>query len=101
MHEGQIWRDVAFVTKGCLRTFSIDDSGKVHTLYFAAENWWTGDRQSFLTGEPTRFNIDALEYSEVVVIERKNFDALCEQLPPFRDMIDVILQKSFVTHQSR
>ncbi len=101
MHEGQIWRDVAFVSKGCLRTFSIDNSGKEHTVYFAVENWWTGDRQSFLTGEPTRFNIDALENSEVVVIERKNFDNLCKELPAFCNMINAILQRSFVVHQSR
>jgi CRP-like cAMP-binding protein len=101
MHEGDIYKDVVFVTKGCLRSFSIDMEGREHTFYIAIENWWTGDRHCYLTEEPTKFNIDAVEDSEVVIITKECFDALCKELPLFNDMINIILQKSFITNQNR
>ena len=33
---------------------------------FSKERWWTGDRESLLTGKPSVNNIDALEDSEVL-----------------------------------
>ena len=101
MHEGEVWKHVVFVTKGCFRTFSIDDEGGEHSIYFAPENWWTGDRQSFVTGLPTKFNIDALEDSEAVLITKDNFETLCKELPLFNDMINDILHNSFISSQSR
>lgn len=101
LQEKQVWRHVAFVTKGCLRTFSIDNEGKEHTVYFAMENWWTGDRQSFLTGESSQLNVEALEDSEVIMIGKESFDKLCGDLPAFNEMINTILQRSFVAYQNR
>ena len=61
LHEGMVWKYNAFVCKGCLRTYRIDDKGNEHILQFCIENWWTGDRESLITGNrpipnvPNRF----------------------------------------------
>ena len=49
-----------FVTKGLLRSYSIDQAGKEHIIQFAPENWWIGDRDSFFFNEPSLFFIDAI-----------------------------------------
>lgn len=101
LQEGDVWKYNAFVTNGCLRTYSVDEKGNEHIMAFAIENWWTGDRESLLTGEPSRFNVDAVEDSGLVMFTRGNFDLLCSQIPAFNNMVNAILNKSFVTAQNR
>ncbi|KGO86662.1 cyclic nucleotide-binding protein [Flavobacterium rivuli WB 3.3-2 = DSM 21788] len=101
LQQGDVWGYNAFITQGCLRTYSVDEKGMEHVLSFAVENWWIGDRESLLSGEPSRFNIDAIEDSEVAIIRKVDFDRLCREIPAFNDMVNLILQKSFVASQNR
>lgn len=101
LQEGDVWKYNAFVTKGCLRTYSVNEKGLDHIIGFAIENWWTGDRESLTTGEPSRFNIDAVEDCEVVLITQPNFEIICKEISSFNDMVNAILQKSFIVAQNR
>jgi CRP-like cAMP-binding protein len=101
LQDGDVWKYDAFITKGCLRTYSVDGKGNEHVIGFGIENWWTGDRESLLSGEPSRFNIDAIEDSELIMFTHTNFQLLCQEIPAFNNMINNILQKSFVTSQNR
>jgi CRP-like cAMP-binding protein len=101
LQEGDVWSFHAFVTRGCLRTYTIDPKGLEHIIYFAIENWWTGDRESLLSGKPATFNIDAVEDSEVALINKSNFEQLCRNIPAFNTMVSVILEKSLAANQQR
>ncbi|MBS1661224.1 MAG: Crp/Fnr family transcriptional regulator [Bacteroidetes bacterium] len=101
LQEGDVWKYDAFVSKGCLRTYSINEKGLEHILNFAVENWWTGDREGLLSGLPSRFNIDAVEDSEVVLFLHANFLRLCQEIPALDSLVNTILQRSFVTSQKR
>lgn len=101
LQEGDVWKYNAFVTKGCVRTYTVDEKGAEHIINFAVENWWTGDRESLASGEPSIFNIDALEDAELVLINKSSFDTLCAEIPAFNDLINGILQKSFIVSQNR
>lgn len=101
LQEGDIWKYDAFITKGCLRTYSVDERGAEHILSFSMENWWTGDRESLMAQQPSRFNIDAIEDSELVVFTHDNFEMLCGEIPALNNMINTILQKSFIAAQNR
>jgi CRP-like cAMP-binding protein len=101
LQEGDVWSYNAFVATGCMRSYSVDEKGQEHIIGFAIENWWIGDRESLLSSKPSRFNIDAIEDSEVVLITQENFQRIGQQIPAFNDMINAILQKSFVVSQNR
>jgi CRP-like cAMP-binding protein len=101
LQAGDVWKYHAFVSSGCLRTYSIDEKDHEHIMTFSIENWWCGDRESLLSGEPARYNIDAVEDSEVVLFTQRNFEMLCREIPAFDQMINTILNKSFVTQQNR
>ena len=101
LQEGDIWKYDAFIVKGCLRTYSVDEKGAEHIIGFSIENWWTGDRESLLLQQPSRFNIDAVEDSEVILFTHDNFQLLCLEIPAFNDMVNAILQKSFIAAQNR
>ncbi|MCC8411186.1 Crp/Fnr family transcriptional regulator [Mucilaginibacter sp. UR6-1] len=101
LQDGDVWKYDAFITRGCVRTYSVDEKGNEHVISFSIENWWTGDRESLLSGEPSRFNIDAIEDTELVLFTHPNFELICRQIPAFNNMVNAILQKSFVTAQNR
>jgi len=69
IRAGEVARHGIFVVSGCLRTYTIDNKGKEHILQFSVEDWWTGDQNSFMTGTPTPYFIEALEDSEVLLFD--------------------------------
>lgn len=101
LQEGDVWKFHAFITKGCMRTYAVDDKGLEHIIYFGVENWWIGDRESLLSQMPTHFNIDAIEDSELVLFTNPNFEMICEKVPAFKDMVHAIISKSLNVNQSR
>lgn len=51
LQEGDICKSLAFVEKGMLREYLVDDAGE-HIIQFAIEGWTIADLLSFLTSEP-------------------------------------------------
>lgn len=101
LQEGDVWRHYAFVCKGCLRIYRLDEQGKEHILKFCIENWWAGDRESLLTGKPSRTFIDALEESVVILITKENFENLCREIPAFNSMVQELLNNTYIASQER
>ncbi|MET0466299.1 MAG: Crp/Fnr family transcriptional regulator [Chitinophagaceae bacterium] len=101
LQEGDVWKYDAFISKGCLRTYAIDERGDEHVIGLGIENWWIGDRESLLSGNPSKFNIDAVEDSELVLFAHQNFEKLCMDIPAFGNMVSQILQRSFIASQNR
>src|SRR6478735_11227303 len=67
LQEGDVCKYQAFVEKGILRSYTIDEKGNEHILQFASEGWWIADLSSFITEEPSVFNIEVLEDSELLL----------------------------------
>lgn len=101
LQEGDVWRYNAFITSGCLRTYSVNDKLQEHILNFAIENYWIGDRESLLNGTPSRYNIDAIEDSEVLLISKEDFAVLMKSIPQFQDLVNLIIERSFAASQDR
>ena len=101
MQEGTPWIYNVFVCSGLMRSFTVDLYGNECTTGFSPENYWTGDRESLMNGTPARFNIDAIEDAEVILIEKTNFDKLCKNIPQLNDLVNAILQRSFIVSQNR
>src|SRR5258708_674546 len=101
LQEGDVWRYHAFICAGCLRRYRTDDQGVEHTIQFTAENWWTGDRESLMNGTPSKYNIDAIEDSVVLLIRNEDFEMLCKKIPAFNELVNTILQRSLNASQER
>lgn len=42
LQEGEICRYFAFIIKGAMRQFYLDDKGVEHVINLYIENWWAG-----------------------------------------------------------
>ncbi|MCF8714493.1 Crp/Fnr family transcriptional regulator [Joostella atrarenae] len=101
LKQGAICKFEGYVTKGCLRVFTLDKNGKEHVLYFAVEDWWVTDIDSFTNGTPSYLSIQALEDSEVLLIDKEGKELLYETLPSIEKLFRVMSQKAMVVLQQR
>jgi CRP-like cAMP-binding protein len=99
--EGEVWHYNAFICRGLVKTFSIAENGAEHIISFAPEHHWTGDRESLINGTASRLNIDAIEPTELILIEKTDFEKLCAEIPQLNHLVNQLIQKSFIVSQGR
>lgn len=101
LQQDDVCKYTAFVEKGILRTYTIDDKGNEHMVQFAFEGWWASDIYSFLTGEPSVYNIDALEEAQLLLLTKSANEALLEKVPKMERYFRILSQNALVTFQRR
>jgi CRP-like cAMP-binding protein len=101
LQEGDVCKYVAFVDRGLLRTYTVGEKGQEHITQFAFEGWWIGDQFSFLTGEPSTYNIDALEDCELLLLTKSAEDEMLERIPKLERYFRILLQNSLIATQKR
>lgn len=101
LREGDICHHTFFVEKGLLRQFSIDDKGKEHILVFAPENWFVSERDSVYFNKPSAYYIQALEDSEVVLIDEAFLQQLAQKAPAFHEFNNRLLHNHIRHLQQR
>jgi CRP-like cAMP-binding protein len=101
LHEGEICKRVAYVEKGCFRSYTTDDSLHESITYFGFEGWWLADLHSLENQTPTVYNIQAVEDSAVYAINRNDFFDLLEQYPKFKDGHIQLVRKSYAVMMNR
>lgn len=101
LRERETCKFEGFVTKGLFRVFHIDSNGFEQVLYFAIENWWITDIDSFTNEIPSQLFIEALEDSEVLLISKKDKKFAYENLPKIEKLFRVMTQKTHVALQRR
>lgn len=101
LRAGDICKTENFITKGCLRTYTIDDNGFEHILMFGIEDWWAGDLHSFLTQTPATYFIEALEDTEVLQYTKTDLEILFVKVPKFERYYRLMLQKSMISLYQR
>jgi len=80
---GDVSTHAAFVTSGCLRSYVIDGKGKEHIVQFAPEEWWLADATSLMSGTPSQYFFDAVEDSELLVIDARSHEQVVERVPGY------------------
>ena len=101
LNEGDVCRYLGFVNSGCLRQYSIDNKGTEHIIQFAIEDWWVSDLQSFLSGFPATYNIDALQDSEVMLLGKSSRDELLEACPKMERFFRLLIEANHVATNQR
>ncbi|WP_074405608.1 MULTISPECIES: Crp/Fnr family transcriptional regulator [Aquimarina] len=101
LRQGDVCRFEGFVTKGCFRVYTIDNDGNENVLYFAVEDWWVTDIDSFTNQAPALLSIQALEDSEVLLINKKDKELLYQQMPKVEKLFRIMSQKTLVSLQRR
>ncbi|PKV75935.1 Crp/Fnr family transcriptional regulator [Pontibacter ramchanderi] len=101
LQEGDVCKVIAFVEKGALRAYSVDENSNEHIIQFGLEGWTISDLYSFLTGEPATYNIDALEDSELVIISKSAHEELLQTMPKYETFTRLNITGAYLAMQRR
>ncbi len=81
LNRGDIATKTYFVRKGLLRSYTIDEKGKEHIFMFAPEDWIMTDMVSQIYNIPSDLYIDALEETEVEILDKDTFEKINKTQP--------------------
>ena len=101
LQEEDVCKYIAFVEKGAMRAYTLDDKGTEHIVQFALEGWLISDLYSFLTEEPATYNIDALENAELLLISKTAHEELLQKMPKYETYTRVQLTGAYIAMQRR
>ena len=73
LQEGEVCKYAAFIVKGAMRQYTVDDKGVEHIVRLFIENWWATDRANWIRQTPSEYNIDAWEDSDVLLLTRADY----------------------------
>ena len=93
LREGEVPKYGAFVCKGFLRSYFIDNKGKEHIIQFAPENWWISAKPDGSQQAPSSVFIDAIEDSEILLIDRAGHITMMEKIPGYAALFLAGIQK--------
>ena len=101
LQDGDVCKSVAFVEKGALRLYHVSEDGTEHIVRFGLEGQFITDLYSFLTTEPSVYNIDAIEDSELVIITKSASDELRKLSSKYQEYIFQLTSEAYIQLQRR
>lgn len=90
-----------FILKGAFKIYILNENGSETVLFFAFENDWMCDIESFYHQKPTKYNIKAIEDSEILVINKSNKAQLFKEVPKLIQFHIAIVERANILIQER
>ncbi|MGE5456754.1 MAG: Crp/Fnr family transcriptional regulator, partial [Methanococcaceae archaeon] len=63
-------------------------NGRDITFQFFLEKHAVASMESFFSGQPSLFSLEAIEASTVIILQKKDFDMLLEKFPDIKILMD-------------
>ena len=105
LREGDICKYESFVTRGCLKTYYLDENGFEHIIDFSIEEWWADDLYSLLTKTASKSvaksNIKAIEDTEILQISKQNLELVYQKIPKFERFFRILFQNAYITQREQ
>ncbi len=96
LNEGDNSNMMFYVNEGLFRYYIFDEQGIEHTIDLIAQNNWFGDAEAFLSQQPAGLNIEALEDSQVFVLNYEDLHRFYDEIPMFERAVRKIIERYFV-----
>lgn len=96
----RIASQIYFIVKGGFRSYFIKNGEDV-TDYFFFEDSFATDYASLYSGKPSKFYLEAIEYTYAVAYSRNDFLRLSKQYPVFNIFSRIHAERAFVEIEER
>ncbi|MDO5970462.1 Crp/Fnr family transcriptional regulator [Flavivirga aquimarina] len=96
LKEGEICKIKFFIIKGLTRTFKINDKGNENIIHFGIENWWVTNMESFITEQPSKIYIQALEETTILTISKANLEKAYTDIPKLERVFRIITENMLI-----
>jgi CRP-like cAMP-binding protein len=91
LREGQVCRDIVFVQEGCIRLYY--NSHDVETsVWFSFKDSSAIEISSFISGQPSQYNLQAIENSKILFLSKTELNTLYHSFPKMQEMMKNFLE---------
>ena len=101
IREGETCKEVAFVLSGTFRSYYISDKGEEITYCITFPNNLLTAYSSFITGQGTDENIQAITSTELLIIPKNNIDDLVVKNPNWVKFLKIVAEKQYIELEKR
>ena len=101
LQAGDQGKYFAFIAKGAMRMYSVDENGIEHIVRLGIENWWMGDRESFVMRTASMYHIEAWEHCELLCVTREGAIDLAKKVPAFGEMKEQLDERNQMANNRR
>ena len=101
LQKGEVCKYASFIIKGAGRGFLLNDKDEDKTILLGIEDWWLVDFHSYITGQPSRMTIEAMEDTSVFQMSFKDLESLFAQSQSIERFVRLMAMNAFVASQSR
>ncbi|OEK00410.1 hypothetical protein BFP97_02275 [Roseivirga sp. 4D4] len=101
LKEGETCRHKHFILKGLVRSFYIDEKGTEKITQFAIENWWVTNTESFALQKPSNIDIQAVEETTTLSINKVEFEKSLSQIPQLERFFRIVAENMVIAIQRR
>ena len=99
--QDEVARLGAFVCKGFLRSYVLDNKGKEHIIQFAPENWWISDKLGMSKDALATYFIDAIEDSELLTTDMHAHITMLQKIPGYAESFQKGMEKRTAAKDNR
>ena len=101
LRQGEVCKFEAYIIKGCVKKYYIDQNGDEVILQFAVEDWWISDIGSFSEQKPSNLFIETLEDTEVLMIDFEDKQQLFHEIPKLERVFRIMMQRAYSVLEGR
>ena len=101
LHDGEVWNYNCFIISGCFRLYRFGEDGTDHTMRFGIENWWMTDQESYNSGKPSQYNIEALAKSTIILWTKESWQHLLSTIPGLKIFNEGLQARAYEASQRR
>lgn len=101
LNKGQVCNFEAYIIKGCVKKYYLDQNGDEVVLQFAVEDWWISDMVSFTEQIPSLLYIETMEETELLQINFQNKEQLFKQVPQLERVFRLLVQRAYSVLENR
>ena len=99
--EGETCKEVAFILSGTFRSFYISDKGEEITYCITFPNNLMTAYSSFITGQSTDENIQAITSVELLIIPKNKIDNLAMKNPNWVKFLKIVAEQQYIELEKR
>ncbi len=96
VRKGKICKQIAFINTGVLRTFYLNDKAEEITSCFCTKNSLTTSYKSFILQQPSTLSIQALEDTELLVIDYEHLQKLYSTSIVWQNIGRAVAEKEYI-----
>lgn len=101
IRQGETCKEVAFVLSGTFRSFYISDKGEEITYCITFPNNLMTAYSSFITGQSTDENIQAITSVALLIIPKNKIDYLASTNPNWIKFLKIVAEQQYIELEKR